>query len=447
METALGKSLTDDELDLLGRRLIAKYTATKQGMDSKWLPARVKYKKYAEGDYSDRNTRDESDIFSKNNIPLEFITGAADFMVARACEDIFGSEPYFAAVPQLPADEALGQQLPKHFSWKLGEAKFKTVGRQAIWRGFHIGEGIVKATWRRTVDKYERIAVILIDAKKKAVLDENGDFIFAEDSNLKEMGLSLWAKSEIVRMPEGAQFVVVPEVSQLEILVDAKGVPIPTGNGENWFSQDAQEVLFADEEPAGAFLCKSPIISQQSDETFEERLIEDEEVTYEGLDDALVDAGDFVAPLNIRHLSESDGNFHKLSLRRSVLRDEWGMDAAIEAKIGTDDQRPKNEAKQAQAGEGEPGFDPEEDDPEYECIECYAKVQIGDRMARVYALVEKKSEAVIVCDYLQNVTPRGLQPFAAIVPCPVPGRWHGRGFHEIYKSQSKFIDRTFNAII
>ena len=445
METALGKKLNEEERLLLGQRLISKYKATSGGMQD-WRTARKKFKLYAEGDYSDRLTQNEADIFSKNNIPLEFITGVADFMVARTCEDVFGSEPYFAAVPQGAADDLLSQQLPKHFSYKLNEARFKPTGRQAIWRGYHIGEGIFKTTWRRDEDVSEKLATVLV-SKAGEVTDENGDFIYADDYNLpiQEAGLSLWSKSPISQVQ--GQFADVPDQSPGKILVDENGLPVKAENGEFWFETDAQEVLGADGQPAGMFLSKSPIISQQPDETFEDRLIEETQVMFEGLDISLVDPGDFSAPMNIRHLSESGATFHKLSLRRSVLREQFGMDEATEIQIGVDDQRPKNENKQPQSGENEEGHDPEEEDPEYECIECYARLEIAGRMARVYALVEKKTEAVIACDYWANVTPRAITPFSAIVPCPVPGRWHGRGYHEIYANQSDFIDRTFNAII
>ena len=446
MDTALGKRLTPENLTLLGHKLISKYTSQCVARNKEFLMKRKKYQKYAEGDYSDRKATDESSIYSKSNIPLEFITGVADFMVARTCEDIFGSDPWFAVIPQGPADKTLSEQLPRHFDFKLTEARFKALGRTASWRGFHIGEAIIKTTWRKEVDTSETLATVLCQGSTE-VTDENGDFIFAEDFNLPvaELGLSLWAKTSIV--PMDGQFADKPDLMPVKILLDKDGQPVLADNGEYWFETDLQTIADAKGQPVGDFLSKSPIISQQEGEEFCERLIENTQVLFEGLDDALVEHGDFAVELNIRHLQESKGTFHRLSLRRSVLRDQYGMTEDVEAMIGGDSQVAKSDEKKPRAGEGEVGFDPEDDDPEYEVIECYARIDVDGKMVRVYALVEKKTETVIVCDYWANVTPAAINPFAAIVPCPVPGRWYGRGYHEIYAEQADFIDRTFNAII
>ena len=446
MDTALGKRLNADELADLGSRLISRYTASKQAMDKEWLPKRKKYRKWASGDYSDRRSREEADIFSKSNVPMEFVTGITDYMIARTCEDIFGSSPFFAAVPQGAADKTLGHQVQKHFGYKLSEAHFPALGRQAIRRGFDLGEGLVKATWRRTVDVSERLAMVLSDGKE-AVSDENGDFIEPDDINLRdaELGVSLWAKTEIV--PRAGEFANLPEVSPISVLVDADGQPVMTGSGEYWFEGDVQTVLDADGQPVGDFLSKSPIVQQLEGQDFAEMNIEETTVMFEGLDNALVEPEDFVAELNLRHLCESQGTFHRLSLRRSALRSDYGLTPEIEALIGTPDSRPKNAEKQAQAGEGERGCDPMEDDPEYECIESYARIEIKGAMVRCYALTEKQSETIIALDYWANVVPQAMNPIVAIVPCPVPGRWHGRGYHEIYENQSDFLDRTFNAIL
>ena len=443
METALGKRLDEEELRKLGRQMVARYGALRQGMEAEFLPKRAKFKLFSEGDYSARATTDGASIYSKSNIPLEFINGVADFMVARTCEDIFGSDPYFSVIPQGPADKLLSEQLPKHMGHKLGEARFKTVGRQAVRRGYHLGEGVLKTTWRRDVDASEELSVVLCDGGGAEVTDENGDFIFLSDYNLGD----LWAKSPMALPEDGQAFALMPDVSPMAVLCDKDGVPVKGAKGEYWFEADLQTLAGPDGKPAGQVYCKSPVVSKMPEDTFEERLIEDMKVIFEGLDVGLVEAGDFVAPLNVRHLSEADGIFHRLSLRRSELRDRYEMSEEVEAAIGEPDARPKNDAKKPQSGEGEAGLDPEDEDPEYECLECYARLEVAGKMRRVFALVERQSETVIACDYWANVVPGAATPFSAIVPCPVPGRWHGRGYHEIYEGQGDFIDRTFNAII
>jgi len=449
METALAKRLSDDQMTILGRRLLAKYTAERQALEKEYLPKRKRFEKFAKGDYSERNTADETSIYSKSNIPMEFITGVADFMVARTCEDIFGSEPFLAAVPQGRADAKLADQITKHLGFKLNEARFKQIGRQAIWRGYHVGEFILKGTWKREEDTSERLATVLVQGQGKRtveVLDENGDFIEADDFSFldQELGLALWAKSEIQRMPDGATFIEVDGMGPLPVLVDPDGVPV---DGGNWFETDVQLVP-TQSEPV-PFLSKAPIVAQTDAMRFEERFVEEKIVVFEGLVCELVHYDDFVFPIDCRHLSESQGTFHRLSLSRSYLRENYDLDAATEAALGEQDPSPKNTDKAPQSGEGSQGHDPECIDPQYEIIECWARLPIDDAgtMARVWALVETKSERIVACDYWANVVPGAKSCFAMGTPCPVAGRAYGRGYHEIYEHQADFLDRTFNAII
>ncbi len=449
METALAKRLNDDQRRILGRRLMAMYRAEREAMDKEFLPKRRRYEKFAKGDYSERNTADETSIYSKSNIPMEFITGVADFMVARTCEDIFGSEPFLAAIPQGRADAKLAEQIAKHFAYKLNEARFKQNGRQAIWRGFHLGEFIIKGTWKREEDTSERLATVLVEGNGRRaaeVLDENGDFIEADDYSLldPEQGLALWSKAEIQRMPDGATFAEVPGLGPLPVMVDADGAPV---DGGRWFETDVQIVPTSGGEIS--YLSKAPIVSQSDGMRFEERFVEEKVVIFEGLVCELVHYDDFVFPLDCRHLSESTGTFHRLSLFRSYLRENYGLDEETEACIGEQDPRPKNADKAPQSGEGEKGHDPECIDPQYEIIECWARLPIDDdgTMARVWALVEAKSECIVACDYWANVAPGAISCFAMGAPCPVPGRAYGRGYHEIYENQTDFLDRTFNAIV
>lgn len=456
MDTALGKRLKrEEDLLKLGRRLCAKYRQL-YGAMQEWRTKRDKFKKYSEGNYEDRRTRDETSIYSKSNHALEFITGVTDFMVARTSEDVLGSEPFFAAIPQGRADEALSDQITKHFGFKLREADFVPLARQLIHRAYHLGEGIAKATWRRTEDVSEKLAMVLCSkesGKPDPVIDENGEYIYPDDFNLMvmESGLSLWAKSPIVVPEEGWQFVQHPDIHPLPVLVDDTNTPVLSPGNEYWFESDIQIVLDErEEQELGKFLCKSPIVKELEGWSWEEMLVEDRHVTFEGLDISLVAHGDFVAPMNVPTLCDANV-FHRLSLPLSVLKSDFGLDKKTEEAIGRADQSPKSDEKRAQSGEGEvvaEVVDEECEDPEYECIECYGSVMVPglDQKIRIYALVEAKTERVIICDYLANVVPGAQIPFSIVRACPVTGRWHGRGYHEIYELQNDFIDRTFNAI-
>lgn len=452
METVLGKRLTETQLARLGQRLIAREKNLAAAMRT-LREKRRKYKKWAEGDYSDRKTTNEQDIFSKRNIPTEFITGVADFMVARTCEDIFGSDPYFAALPQGPADQELSDQVQKHFGYKLREARFVPLNRQLIWRGYHLGEGIGKVTWRRDEDVSEESAMVLCArGQPDPVTDGNGDYIHEDDSNLQvpELGLSLWAKSEIMAKDPQAQFAAIPEIHPLPVLVDAEGVPVVAGDGEYWFESDVQLSL-QEGEVVSEFLSKSPIVSQDESMGFEERAIEDRIVIYEGLDVSLVEHDDLTWPLNVRHISEAldEGVFHRLSLTSTQLRENYGVSEKLIAQLQGDDEREKSTANQPQTNEDAKGTDCEWDEPRHECFETYIRLDVleNGKPVRVFALVYKPLELVLAIDYLARVTPSAIVPFYLDIPCPMPGRCHGRGYQEIYENETDFIDRTFNAII
>lgn len=464
MQTALGRKLTQDDLLVLGRRLAQKAKDYEAAMnDGGWREKRRKYKLRAEGNYEDRITQREEDIFSKNNHPLEFITGIAEFMAARCCDDLFGSEPFFAAIPQgsKQDDPELADQIERHAGYKLSKAQYKERAKEAIKGGFNVGEGIQKVTWRADRDKYERLAQVMVQlqpetGKTEPVVDENGDYVYDDDQCCEVPGIGhVYGKAEIVLMPPDAQFKVVPETGDpLPILITAAG-PLQNGAGEFWYEPDVRTF---NQPPIRGGIEATPLSASVLSkaevfvgEAFEEMLVEEENTLYEGLEITTVAHGDFIAPLNIPSLCHADFVGQRLSLKRSVLRDNYKMDKATEAKIGTQDERPKNEADKpiAHLHEGEiaPLDITQDDDPVYKCIECYVKLLIKGQMRRVFALFEEESQVIIAIDYWANVTPNGVLPFPTIVPCPVPGRWWGRGYHEIYESEGDFIDRTFNAIV
>lgn len=441
METALSKRLNDEKRTLLGQKLVAKYTALKGGM-KEFLAAREKYDKWSRGDYSDRNTRLPEDIYSKSNVPLEFVTGVAEFMIARTDEDLFGSEPYFAAIPQGPSDSELSGQLSKHFAYKLNEARFKQVAKQAIARGYHLGEGLIKVTYRKTEDVSEQLAMVLCGRDEKAVVDPDGEYIFPEDHSLTVGDVVLWSKSPIEALGERT-LVERPEVAPMAFLADANGEPSLTEDGDLWYGTDVWTVGKL------AVLSKSPVTVQGKDMEFREHLIEERSVLFDGLDISLLHHEDVVVPLNVRHLSESRATFHRLSLTLSTLKTQYGLSEKDATKIGSGYNTPQNKDKQPQHKEGQTGMDLYDEDFEYPCIEAYAMLDaLGDgKMVRVYALVEIQTQTVIACDYWANVVPECKNPIIANVPCPVPGRWYGRGYQEIYENQTEFLDRNFNAII
>lgn len=475
MHTALTKRIGKDSrsFQLLADFCIQKHTDYEKAIG----PFRKKwgsFQKLGDGDLSDRDSNEESDIYSRENKSLEFITSMRDFMVARASDDLFGSDPYLAVIPVGRADQKLAGQMTKHAEFKLRQARFKQCGRDAIMRGFTVGVGIPKVAWRRETDISDRLATVLMgrDAAGKrnpvetmdGELIEDGDFLLADE----QLGLALWSKSPVMRMPDDAEFKLLVDFAPLPILVNPDGQPITAADDEYFFESDVRFELDADAPQEGdeqapddesgeakiRFLSKSEIISQTPDMEFEERLIEEDKVTFEGLHVGCVNVMDFVAPMNVECLEDADLVGMTVGIRLSRLIADYDLDEATITRLRNDTTAPKSAANKpiehlSEATSDSSAGEVEERDPEILCYEdCVTYDIFRDRRPRrLFVLTAVQERLVLFADYRANVTADGMLPYRPVVPIPVPGRWWGRGFFEIYANHMDFMDRLFSGLV
>lgn len=447
MDTALSRQLNKEDLGSLGGRICQRIKDLEGAMDT-FRKKRKKFRKWADGDYSDRKTQDEADIFSKENIPLEFVTGVAEFMAARTCDDLLGSDPYFAAIPQGDkggSDTELASQIERHARHKLQKARYKAIAKEAIDSGYATGEGLVKCTWLKDVDKFEELAWVMVGPDGKPVVCEDGDYIHDDDPMVETPAGPVYAHQEVILFPPGAELQVIPESGDpLPILIDIDGKPIMNRDGQPWHEGDVRPVA-----PGVFVLSKGEVYPGGN---FEQMALEGENVLYEGLDLRLVNFGDFIAPMDVPHLSKADFVGHRMSLKLSYLREHFQITKKTEKDIGVPDQKPKDDASKPieHLGEKEAADtttpDEKDKDPTYKCVEVYARMMVKGKMRRIYCCVEEDSETILAVDYWANVTPGGVLPFFAVVPKPVKDRWWGRGYHEIYESETDFVDRTFASV-
>lgn len=122
-----------------------------------------------------------NDIFDLQNDSLNIVGGFASFMTARAVDDIFGTDPYYALSPEGIEDRALAEDLQKHSEWKLRGSPFKEAALDALDLAMGLGEGVIKVHWHREVDVYEREAVVMhVDGEP--VLTPAGEYVTEEDA-------------------------------------------------------------------------------------------------------------------------------------------------------------------------------------------------------------------------------------------------------------------------
>ena len=86
--------------------------------------------------------------------------------------------------------------------------------------------------------------------------------------------------------------------------------------------------------------------------------------------------------------------------------------------------------------------------PLCELAECYLRVQLEEDALpdEIAVLIDLKNDQLLAYDYLDNVSPTGQRPFRVIRMEPVPHRWYGTGFYELFADRHKFCDLFINRV-
>lgn len=189
-KTALGIALKDHEIQWLGEYVTEQYTSYYAALGG-WRKKMGRFERLSENDHSDRlgkaPDREESNkvrtIFDRSNRSLGTCSGFADFAFAQARNDIFGTSPYFAAVPQGISDEKLGRDITRHAHWKFGQTGMKDCMIDALKLACDLGTAFPKITWKREVEKYEQIKVVALNSEGTPITqEETGEYIYAENA-------------------------------------------------------------------------------------------------------------------------------------------------------------------------------------------------------------------------------------------------------------------------
>ena len=425
-----------------------------EGEMHEWRNEMARARRESERDLSDRVAGREAMIFLKSNESADIVASAAEFIVARLSEDVFGTEPWFMVAPertQAPVgqeapDTVLATEIDEHARWKIRNIGWKTAGRTALKTAVDLGTAIMKTTWRRKVETYKRYANVLVHAANpmEAVATAAGDYIFDSDEMVEQVGVEgaagiMWGPEEDAETRgQGDAEMGAPA---------AGGMGGMGGMGAEMGNTGGTPVPLLRRTVAAKDV--NVVVDLEGAHKFERYLIDETAVRYDAAFTELVDDRNFVAPLSANRLEDVDFCAHVYDRRLSDIRamlpkgDPKSQELLKQIKGETISRKEPARANERSSGD--------EDNPWVRVAECYFDydpLEDGNTV-RVYLVVLPATTTGIDmgCDYLANVIPEGEYPFDPVIIMKKKGKWVGTGMYEAYRRVGQAVDRNFNAMI
>lgn len=213
MRAKKGKTPLEDALSQGGGHRIVNLVnfARRQQSDyhgqlDQWRRNRIKYAQEAQDVFDHRRearTENSSQdgaglkiIFQILNGSLNFVAGLAEFAAAQAEQDIFGGEPWFAAIPVGLQDSKLAETIQKHLQWTYRDGELVGKYCEATSITTCLGEVFTKTGYEIHTDEFEQELQVL-QAGGKPVTTKDGEFITTAEQ------ASAWKASNKGQKPSG----------------------------------------------------------------------------------------------------------------------------------------------------------------------------------------------------------------------------------------------------
>lgn len=155
-----------------------------------WRKKMEKWERMSEMDYTDRvgvtdpnNPEPVLDVFSYQNDTLGMSEGFVDFVDAQASDDIFGTRPWLAAIPEGRNDPDLAKLITKHANYKLSYSDLETAILDGIRVACWGGTAFLKSRYHIRTESYlaEDKPAAYSKASGGAYQSPAGDFIYAAE--------------------------------------------------------------------------------------------------------------------------------------------------------------------------------------------------------------------------------------------------------------------------
>ena len=390
---------------------------------SDYFTKRDRFSRYMENELGGRTTDPETDttnIFNRSNHTLGAVRSQILFKVASSRDALLGSTPWFAVLPEGTEDTELAEQIYRHFKWKLDAADTTTTVEESIERCYNMGESVVRLVWDRRVDRFERIADVLVDSDGNPVLTKGGDYIESD----------------------AATTMVAMDGSALPDPID--GEPAPEG-----------KLVFAD-----APEIESPTV--ENGMRWEPLAIDEEAVLFNGIRYIHVDYTAFRCQMGYSNVAESPFRGHVYEIHRSELRER------LLVLYGEQDQWPDHinhiwqvtrtatSEHKTQEKISRSGSTGDMDNPILKMldVECQWVANPDTGEARWYfatVLLDHQDCEPVFIDYLANVVPTEQNMYRSLYNSiaidPLPCSWAGRGEWEKYEEFNTLVDQLWNNML
>jgi hypothetical protein len=359
-----------------------------------WKEKREKAMQHYGSNVNDR--AEAGTIFEKSNMTLNLPKRYVRITSARVYDELLTSSPMLRVTVEGKDDDWEDARVMERFAaYKLEEAKIRSVLRQSETLAAIRGECVVKTTWKRSVQRYWRTTEVLIAPNGRPVVAKDGNPVTKRDAfERREDGSFFLARDPSVKIPEKPVWQTMRVPMQRVLFSGLEACPI---SHHDFYCATTEPCIHLSD------FCGLRVDLE----------IDEVEAMLAGIETPEADL--FLSKLRNR---PDSGN----------------------ARDGAEKEKPDE-----WRGETPRHLDAL---PKFAFAEVYARVVVDKdgRADEIAALVDLENEQLLTYDYLDNISPTGRRPLRVVRMEPVPHRWYGTGFYELFADRHKFCDLFLNRV-
>ena len=157
-----------------------------RGRERTWLWRRQHWRSEWQGDFFHRRST-PGGVFFDSWWSFGIANRIAGYLASKLADDLLGSDPFFAAMPENiddPDTAQLAKEVERKVQKELTVSNFAEVCQQAIRDAMVEGERCVMLNWVKDTTSYPGPATVLVGKDKKPVKTPNGDYVYQYDDVL-----------------------------------------------------------------------------------------------------------------------------------------------------------------------------------------------------------------------------------------------------------------------